>query len=493
MKVMNLRNRIVMAFLAILSPLVLMAQNSQVLYFMNLPQARMANPATRPSSSVYIGLPAVSGLNININNNFFNFSDVFVKKAGSDSVYTFLHPDFDADDFLSAVSDKNFIEPQFSVQLLGIGFKAGSSGYFFLDVNERAEANIVIPGDLLRLALKGNEQFAGSSLNLSTLRGDIKYYREAGLGYSVDINERLRVGVKAKFLMGMAAASVVNNSLALRIGDDYSHTIDADLKVNISAPVKIEKDEDGDISSVEFDDTVFDETDKAVAYATGFDNPGFSFDLGATYKFSDRLTFSAAITDLGFIKWKRDVTNLMAESSFEFSGFDLTDVIDETRTFDEVADEMLDSLANSFVISDTKKAFSTSLPLGISAGASWNLTKSFNVGLLSYTRIIGEQIRQSLTVSGNLNVGNALMATLAYTAANNRYDNLGAGFSLRAGIFQFYMLADRIPLTWNKIISDGSAFPVPESWNTLNLRFGMNFVFGNRVKTKHDNPIIEVE
>jgi len=38
------------------------AQNSQVLYYMNLPQNHMLNPALRPSNSVYIGLPVVSGI-----------------------------------------------------------------------------------------------------------------------------------------------------------------------------------------------------------------------------------------------------------------------------------------------------------------------------------------------------------------------------------------------------------------------------------------------
>lgn len=55
------------------------AQNSQVLYFMNLPQNHLLNPAMRPSNKAYIGLPALSGINLNINNNFVNFSDVFMK------------------------------------------------------------------------------------------------------------------------------------------------------------------------------------------------------------------------------------------------------------------------------------------------------------------------------------------------------------------------------------------------------------------------------
>lgn len=38
------------------------AQNSQVLYYMNLPQNHLLNPALRPSNNLYIGIPVVSGV-----------------------------------------------------------------------------------------------------------------------------------------------------------------------------------------------------------------------------------------------------------------------------------------------------------------------------------------------------------------------------------------------------------------------------------------------
>jgi hypothetical protein len=52
------------------------------------------------------------------------------------------------------------------------------------------------------------------------------------------------------------------------------------------------------------------------------------------------------------------------------------------------------------------------------------------------------------------------------------------------------MAADRIPVRWNKIISKGDKIPLPESWNTVNLRAGMNLTFGNRGKSKNDKPVV---
>ncbi|MDP3003687.1 MAG: hypothetical protein Q8N38_11230 [Bacteroidales bacterium] len=34
---------------------------------------------------------------------------------------------------------------------------------------------------------------------------------------------------------------------------------------------------------------------------------------------------------------------------------------------------------------------------------------------------------------------------------------------------------------------------LPASWNTINLRLGMNLVFGNRIKKKDDKPMVLVE
>ena len=43
---------------------------------------------------------------------------------------------------------------------------------------------------------------------------------------------------------------------------------------------------------------------------------GLGLDIGATYEITDRIVVSAAITDMGFIRWKKDITNLNAKSHF---------------------------------------------------------------------------------------------------------------------------------------------------------------------------------
>ncbi|HNW56252.1 MAG TPA: DUF5723 family protein [Bacteroidales bacterium] len=469
------------------------AQNSQVMYFMNLPQNHLANPAFRPSNAVYVGLPVISGINLNVNNNFVNFSDVIMKGQSSDSLITFLHPDYDVDKFLDKIKKKNSIEPEASIQLLGVGFSVGNSGYVFFDINDRINGNLVIPGDLFKLALKGNEQFVGDKIDLTSLRGGMKYYREFGLGYSKDFTNRLRIGIKGKLLFGIAGASIRNRSLGITVNDDYSHTLDADLAVNISAPLEVYMDKDHNIDSVVFDDDRFDTGSGISNFIMGSRNKGLGLDIGATYDLSDKIKVSAAVTDLGYIRWKKDITNLKSKNQFKFSGLDITDVVDDTKTMEEVGDDMLDSLKNAFEVSQSGNPFTTWLPVGIALGGSYKVTNFFSAGLLSYSRIIGRQMRESVTLTGNLNLGSSLSTTLSYTIENHRADNIGAGLAFRAGIVQFYMLADRIPFMWNKIVDDNSTIPLPACWNTINLRLGMNLVFGNKIRKKDDKPMIMVE
>ncbi|MCU0362721.1 MAG: DUF5723 family protein [Bacteroidales bacterium] len=468
------------------------AQHNQVMYYMNIPQAHILNPAFRPSNSAYIGLPVISGVKANVGNNFVNFSDVFMKDEATDSIYTILDPDYDIDDFLAKTKKQNVFDVNAMVQTLGVGFNVGKEGYVSLDVNERVEGSLVIPGDLFTLVFKGNEGFAGSTVNLSSLSASAVYFREAGLGYSTPVSNNIRIGVRGKVLFGIGAAVIDNKELSIDIADDYSHTFNADVALNVSAPLVIAKDEDGNIESIDIDDSELQDLNQQFRYLSGTGNPGFGIDIGASFTLSEKFSLSASVIDLGFIRWKQDVTNFSTENQFVFDGIDMLSVIDGSESFEDLADEMLDSLQNAFKVTDTYEPFTTYLPTGIIAGGSYRLNKTFSLGLLSYSRIVNSRISETLTFTGNVNVGTFLSASAGYTFSTMGYDNLGAGLALRAGIFQVYAVADRIPLKWNNIESGGAGIPLPSGWNFVNLRVGFNLLFGNKIKKREDKPMVEI-
>lgn len=460
-------------------------QGSQALYYMNIPQNHLLNPALKPSNSVYVGLPALTGISVNVDNNFINFSDIFIP-GRNDSVFSFLHPDYNVDDFINKLKRKNFISPSLTIHLFGLGFNAGRDLYVFVDVIDKISGNVVFPGKLVELALKGNEDYIGQTIDLSDLDGEFKYFRESGLGFSKGFGKNLRIGFKAKALFGMMAFSLENNALALTVNEDYSHTLTADLTAHFSGPWEVYYNSDNQPDSISFDDNYFN----SARFFTNYSNPGFGMDFGATYTLMDRIHLSAGVRDLGFITWKDRVTNIKAESHFEFSGLNITDVVNGNKTLEEVREEMLDSLKNSFTISSDNSPFTTAIPAVITLGGSFDITKGLSVGILTNSTLIGSQLRQAATLSANLNLGNAFSTTFSYTAANSKYDNYGAGIAFRLGVVQFYFIADKIPVSWNRIVSDENTVVIPATWNKVHVVAGLNFVFGNRILTRNDKPML---
>ncbi len=362
-------------------------QNSSLLYYMNLPQNHLVNPAFRPLSSVYIGLPAVTGVDVGLRNNFLSFSDIFFPGAPGDSVISILHPDYNIEDFIAKLKSSNQIKLGTTIQTFGLGFAIGRNSYFFLDINERIDGRVSLPGDLVQLFLEGNESFAGKSIDLSSFGGNVTYFREAGFTFSTSPVKGLSIGVRPKFIMGIATATINNRDLRIDVGTDYSHTAVADLELNISGPVGVALTADNKLDSIWIEKDI-----DPIPFFTNTSNPGFGIDIGAKWDISDRFSVSGAILDLGLIKWNDSPTNLKATSSFTFEGFDITDVIDGTRTFDELTDEMLDSLKNSFIVSDDKKAFTTYLTPTLMLGGSFNLTGSLSIGLLTRSYISSGKI-----------------------------------------------------------------------------------------------------
>ncbi|HOP58030.1 MAG TPA: DUF5723 family protein [Bacteroidales bacterium] len=493
---MNVKMKLLLTFLLISGICTeALSQNSQVMYYMNLPQNHFLNPALRPTNKVYIGLPVISGINLNINNNILNFKDVFFEGQPADSI-ALISEGFDSDRFLSERGDYNFLREEASVQVFGLGFSAGKDMYVFMDYNIREEGNFLFPEDLFRLAFYEEEVLAGNSYDLAGLNIGAQLYNEFGVGFSKNITDRFRIGVKGKLLIGIADMKLTTNRFNAEIADDYSQTWDADMSLDVSGPVTIEWDEEEDMpSEIVFDESRFESPEDIVKNVLSTGNKGFGLDLGALYNITDKLSVSAAVTDLGFISWKEDVTNLQAESDFVFTGENLQDVYEGSANFEDIAEAYIDSMMNSVVFSRTYNQYKTRLSYGITAGGSYKLTKSFSVGLLSHTRYRDNRYHEAFTLSANLNIRNMFSTSIAYTATNYRRNNIGLGLAFRAGWFQIYAMADRIPLSWKHVTDiDGGKIPLPEIWSTAHARLGINLCFGNKeFSGRNDKPMIQIQ
>jgi len=457
------------------APGMLNAQVSQTQYFLGIPQANMANPAFRPSSKVYIGLPAISNMYLSVNNNMFKLSEMLQPMPGYDSTITILHPDYDLDSFLESLGNTGKLYMDASVQLLGVGFTVSNDWYVDLSISQKVNASVNIPTDLFTLALKGNESFIGSSVDLNGLGAKAMQYMESSVGISKNINEKLRVGGRVKILFGGVGAAIDNERLELDVNDDFSHEIHSDLALNVSGPFDFYTNEDGFIDSVEVRDDInpFD-------IILNSKNSGVAFDFGAEYQLLPNLSLSASIVDLGFIGWKSDVFNLKATNNFTFDAFDMTDVISGDKDIDDMMEELGDSLKNSFQLTDGTHKFNMGLPTKLFIGAQYRPIKSLGVGILSRTSFNQGLVSQALSLSGSFYAGDVFSTSLTYTMINRSYANLGLGLAVKAGPVQFYTIADQLPMTWVKFTESGgeSSFALPNRVDYITFRFGLNLLFG---------------
>ncbi len=465
----------------------LFSQVSQTQYFMSFPQSNLANPAFRPVNKIYVGIPVLSNTYLSINNNLLSVSELFQPLPGTDSTMTPLHPEYDRDAFLNSLGKTGKISADISTQIFGLGFTIANDWYVDFSLSEKVSVAAYIPRDFFRLALEGNESFIGSSIDLSGLGFEAMQYMETSVGISKNITEKLRVGARVKLLFGGAGAAMDNEQLTIDVNDDFSHVITSDLRLNVSGPVDFMTNADNMISSVELWDDInpFD-------ILINSNNMGMAFDFGAEYMLMHNLSVSASIVDLGFIGWKSDVFNLKATNEFSFDGFDLTKVIEGDQDFDDMLDNFADSLLGSFELTEGSNKFNMGLPTKVFIGANYKPLNYLGVGILSRSTINQGHLSQQLSLSANLYAGNFLSTSLSYTMANRSYNNLGFGLALRMGPVQIYGVADQLPLSWVRLESseDNSSVAIPNRMDFINLRFGMNLVFGKVKQKAVDKPML---
>ncbi|MBN1388747.1 MAG: hypothetical protein JW965_09890 [Bacteroidales bacterium] len=462
------------------------SQHIQTQYFLNIPQSSQLNPAYRPDANVFIGLPVLSGTYFGMSNNLLNVSKLIQPMPGYDSLITILHPDYDRDSFFRSIGNKGFISTEINTPILSVGFSAADVWWVDLGISVKGMVRGRLPADLFTLALEGNEDFIGSFADLSGTGVHAQAYLETHVGLSRNITNKLRVGGRLKLMQGALSASIIADKLELQVNDDYSQSLVTDVSLKLNGPFDVNLNEDGFIKDILFrDDFGFGEV------GPSFRNFGLGLDLGAEYMLMDNLQLSASIIDLGFISWGRDSYTFTAINDFTFDGFDISEMIEGDKEFDQIVEEFGDSLLTTFDFVESEEGYSTGLPTKLYLAASYRPVDFLSLGALSRTTI-GMGVRESLTLSATLFAGNVLSTSLSYTMTNRSFNNFGFGLGVRGGPVQFFAVVDQIPASWVEFTSDGGndRVVVPRRLDYINMRFGFNLLFGHIKQKKTDTPML---
>lgn len=463
---------IVIVFL-ILLPTYLMAQDgNNTLYFLsNSPQRLKLNPSYQPEYNAYVGLPGFSGVFVNYYNNSFRVEDVLTWGKGkyADSVMV------DVNRFHKSLRKKNSIVMNTEVPVLGIGFRV-NSWYATLDIAQKNDIVFTFNKDIITFFKEGNADYLGQTFDWGGLGLNVNVYNEVALGLSKRVNDRLSVGGRFKVLLGVANVDMTDSKMGA-----YSSTLGDTIRlssrqnIRVSAPLLYTK--DGEY--VEWDNLDIDEDVVDGKFISGSGNLGFGLDLGAQYKFTDKVTFYASVLDLGFIRWKENTYNFSQNTSYEWTGADISHSLNKDDPdyvdFGDAFSDVVDSLKNRFRLTDKQEAYTTMLNAKIYAGATYELRDWVNFGGLVKAAIMGKRFFPTMTLSANVRPCRNISASVTYSILNGDFVNIGAAITAKLGCFQFFAVSD------NVLAADFT------NTRTTSARVGFNLLFGHQDFKKNKN------
>jgi hypothetical protein len=422
------------------------AQQSNTLFFMHsLPEANYINPAVQAECGVFIGLPLVSSFHINIANSGFTTGDIV-------TLYTDGSMRRKTDFNTEKLTNRNYFLTELHSVLLAVGLRRNDFYYTF-SITEKDNAIILYTPDLVAFSLRGSSEFEGQSIVLKRTRVRFNHYREYAFGLSKKYSANLTLGIKAKLLFGKFNFDTGNSSFGLYVENGTRDIIfDMDGGFNSSLPYALTEESPGSYRfQKQYDASM-------LKHLMNARNPGFAIDFGFIYKYSDRLTFSGSLLDLGMIFYRSNLSNYNLTGNHSYQGpFGNSTVYDTYLwdVFDELNTNMTEELASH--------PYTYFLDPRLYMGAAYKLNSRFDLNLLFYNRLLPGKIQTGTTVSLLTRPAKALVTSISWSYMNRSVTNLGIGIGYGKNPVQIYLVSDNI-----------FGFILPLSTKNVNLRLGIN-------------------
>jgi hypothetical protein len=301
-----------------------------------------------------------------------------------------------------------------------------------------------IGGEGGQLFIYGNAPFIGKTVAINP---DVQLLRFNDFGISLTQKiGSLKVAGRVKFFSGINAVSTGNRDFSLTTDKDvYQLTTKTNYEL-FTAPSR----------SVS---TLINGTGVLVTNVQG---KGVGFDLGLAYDVNEKISVSAAVIDLGSIKWNGSSNTSNGENTYR--GVDATKLFTGDKSFKVAvnSDTLLAQLKFKTVENTT---FNTDIPTTINLSGTYKINEKLSSAvLLSSTSFRGQRYN-SLLINGQYQLIPLINVGLSY-GVRNSYSMLGANITLSKGVFQIFALSDNVL---------GLARPLKSA--NVNGRIGINLRF----------------
>ena len=404
----------------------------------------IANPSSFPNSDVVVGFPGLSNLSYGLQSPI-TLNELFTK--GDDDS---LRIDFPS--LSSYLSDNNLLNIGGRNQLFYLGLKVGKKKNVFVYIGDEivSDISIGVPGNLFDFLNAGNANSFNQQINFNDQRFDISIYNSLYVGVSSDINDKLNIGTRIKFLNGLA--NVNTQKLNLSIFTDstsipiFETTLKSDIQIQTSGLGLI-------TDTLNFDPLL---------------NSGIGFDIGGSYKFNKELELSFSINDIGVINWVEENNQFYTtngEATYVLQGLTHSSSVD--NDFEAQLDEITDSLQLAMEPYSSTGSYETKLNPSMFLGLAYEINDKHSLSFLFHSK---------KNLDGNLNVFNlgyqfSVAESLQLLASYQNFNglsNIGSGFVWSPGVLQMHLILD------NLLAAD--LFDT----KSLFLQLGCSFQFGKK-------------
>jgi hypothetical protein len=442
----------------------------------DIPQANQLNPALFKICRIYVELPVLNA-RLNIRNTGFGFHDAIQRGTGVESNTYFV----DVSNLDRKLKRINYAQIQTDIDILGFGF-GFKDWYFTFGISNHSDILFNYPHDvlLLRDDYLQSVSTSGALINVNHPGVEGTIWNSIGVSAAKEIREGLKVGVRLKYLQGMANVTSRNSDILLNYTASPA-ALEASIKnrIDASLPVNIGNGPNGAVESLNFSNAF--SNIPGDYFFNG--NRGAAIDAGFVFDRDELTEFSGSITDLGFISWKKNTNIFTATGNYLFNGIDLANIQANGGDLNLVA-ALRDSIARAF--RNTKSTYLTLVPVKIFGGITHVIMPGLRAGAMTRIEIYNLHVLPSLTLSMNYTPIPALAASVSYTFMNNKLDQIGAGIALGNRVAQFYLITDNIILRYTK--DNQSTYSWPYNARMVSLRFGINLLFGCNKKDNKFHP-----
>ena len=382
-----------------------MAQQLNSAYFTNDYKFRHTMNPAYGNEQNYVSMPGFGNVNVSTMGNF-GYEDVIFDNpmfpsTSKDRLTTFMNPYISTADALKGFnSGDNKILGDVSITVLSAGFK-GFGGYNTVELNARTSFGVSMPYELFEFAKNtGNRTY-----NIGNISANGQAFAELAFGHSRQINEKLRVGAKVKLLFGAGRGDVNIDNVKADLAADDKWTVSGHAKSEVSVKGFTYKTEEKEYK--EEGRGTYQYVNDVDVDGAGLGGFGLAFDLGGVYKINNDFTVSAALLDLGFIKWSNNMVAVNGGEEFVFNGFH--DVaVNEDRggsTMSMQGDKYSDQLADFANLQDKgdEGGRTTGIGATLNLGCEYTLPvyRKITFGVLSSTRFRGDYSWTEARVSAN--------------------------------------------------------------------------------------------